>query len=268
MRYWRPELSLCLFLGAAWGCPGLTIERNPFLGFTEEYGVAGQQQTAEGRAPGAVGTEEAFRKPLTIAFVNTCRGAVLKTSWVAWVELSSVRSGEQQDALLRKGYVQLTREVELGTAYTLPVGTFVFDGPGTAGATPVTLPSAQTAGSEQQEGGAGQGLTPTSVSFELITPDRVLMFSQPPMSCDSVAFMFIGPLGSAATGPVTSIGGFKTLAQVNVYECEPLRPGLFLKLGGGGRQANEFFEGENIRFEFNEKPDANGNFAIVTVSQG
>jgi hypothetical protein len=81
-----------------------------------------------------------------------------------------------------------------------------------------------------------------------------------------VGFSYIGELGEVTTGAVTSVGGHKTLAQIDVYQCEPLRPGLFLRIGGGTKAANEYFEGENVLFEFNEGADANGNFANVTIS--
>ena len=159
---------------------------------------------------------------------------------------------------MRGGYVQLTSEVRLGTAYTLPPGTFVLGGPGLAGAAPVHL------GCPNPEIGGGVGI-PTTQALTLIAPDVLLVFSQPPVSCDSVAFVYVNELVGAATGPVTSEGGFKTLAQVNVYECTPLSPGLFLKTGGGVKAANEFFENNTIHIEFNETPDAQGNYAIVTI---
>ena len=104
------------------------------------------------------------------------------------------------------------------------------------------------------------------------------MFGQPPVSCESVAFAFtrdddpltsvpiagsIGPYGGS-----NLTGGFKTLAQVDVYDCDPLHPGLFIKLGGGAREVNEFFEGDNVTFDFNPVSDADGNFAIVTIGSG
>jgi len=175
------------------------------------------------------------------------------------VNVSSIRTAEQQDALLAGGYVQLTREVQLGTAFTLPPGTFIYSGPGVAGATPVRLLAAQ---------GDGDG-QPTTEAFDIITPDVILAFSQPPVSCDSVAFFYTVDgevlnepgLGAGATGA----GPLKTLAQIDVYECEPFQPGVFLRLGGGARMSNEFFEGNDVRFDFFAGPDQNGDFANVTI---
>jgi hypothetical protein len=202
------------------------------------------------------GGEEEFRRPITLSFTNNHDSANVETSFAAWVNVSSIRSAEQQDALLRGGYVQLSREIQLGSVFTLVPGTFVYNGAGFAGATPVTLacPLSETADRT------------TSSEFTLITPDVLLVFSQPPVSCDSVAFVFRSAISGAATGPSTGSGGFKTYAQVDVYECEPLRPGLFFKSGGGAKQPNEFFEGDSILFEFNQAPDANGDFANVTIS--
>jgi hypothetical protein len=245
-------------------CNPVTQPRNPFLGYTEEYGVAGQQQTFEGGAAGAVGAEETFRRPLTLTFINSHPDAVVDTSFVAWVEVSSVRSAGQQDALLRGGYAQLTKEARLGSAYTLPVGTFVLKGPGTAGATPVTL---SRAGSTSATQGGAQTVTPTTLAFDMITPDKVLVFSQPPVSCDSVAFTFSDPItGEVLSGSSPAGGGYKTLAQVDVYQCSPLRPGLFFTAVGGTRLPNEFREGDSLTFTFQPTPTAGAAFAVVTIS--
>jgi hypothetical protein len=239
-------------------CTSATLERNPFLGYTEEYGVAGQTTVTPGGQAGGTGAEETFRRPLTLTFINAHTGATLETSFVAWVEVSSVRSAGQQDSLLRNGYAQLTREVRLGSAFVLPVGTFVYSGPGLAGATPVTLNRASAAEGSQPS-------APTTISFEMVTPDRVLMFSQPPVSCDSVAFTFSDPVtGEVLSGASPAGGGYKTLAQVDVYSCSPLQPGLFFTAAGGVRSANEFREGEPLTFTFLEQP-VNGAFALVTI---
>jgi hypothetical protein len=60
-------------------------------------------------------------------------------------------------------------------------------------------------------------------------------------------------------------GGFKTLAQVSLYQCNPLQPGLFLHRSGGQDQPNEYYEGQNVTFDFFAAPDANGDCAIVTI---
>lgn len=242
------------------GCGlGAVVEQNPFVILSEEFGVAPGTEPPE--TPGAGGgtslEEKVFRKDLTVSFANNHDEAEVDTSFAAWVNVGSIRSAEQQDALLSGGYVQLTRDIRLGTAFVLPVGTFVYNGPGVAGATAVRLgcPASATG-------------IPLTSEVTLVTPDVFLVFSQPPVSCDSVAFSFRNlELGQVVTGPVTGIGGFKTFAQVDVYECDPLRPGLFLKLGGGVREPNEFFEGSEILFEFNKTADGEGNFAIVTITE-
>lgn len=180
---------------------------------------------------------------MTVTFRNNHTTAELRTSFAAWVNSSSIRSAQQQDALLSGGYVQLGHEVRLGTVFTLPVGTFVYGGAGTAGATPIVLnPGTTTTNTE----GGGQVVVPASQAFTLITPDVILAFVQPPVSCDSVAFAFMRngePLTAVPvdgpTGPysgLTGVGGLKTLAQVNVYQCEPLKPGVFLRLSGAAAE--------------------------------
>jgi hypothetical protein len=257
---------VCGLLGALLGCPQLTVERNPFLGYTDEYGVAGQQQATQASAAAGAQKEEIFRQKLTLTFVNTHPGAILETSFIAWVMVSSIRSADQQDALLRNGYVQLARAVNIGTAFELPVGTFVYDGPGTAGATPVKLAPGQGPEGETE---ATVAVTPTTAAFELVTPDTILVFSQPPVSCDSVAFTFSDPVtGEVLSGPSTlgglRYGGYKTLAEVDVYECSPLRPGLFFS-GSGALRPNEFREGDPITFTSQAAPTAGGAFATVSI---
>jgi hypothetical protein len=253
MRTFHVSCSVLLLLLA--GCIPSTSERNPFWTVTETYGIsAGTETEAPGGGPGAEAEGE-FRRDLTLTLTNNHETANMETSFAAWVNVSSIRSAEQQDALLRGGYVQLNREIRLGTAFTLVPGTFVYNGPGLAGATPVTLACPLTETADRT----------LSREFTLITPDVILMFSQPPVSCDSTAFIFDSVLVPGEE-TVTGAGGFKTLAQVDVYQCEPLRPGLFFRSGGGAKQPNEFYEGDSILFEFNEAPDAGGNFAIVTIS--
>lgn len=239
------------------GCGlGIGGEKNAFLTLTEELGVSmGAESAGTGTGIGTAGEEE-FRAPMTVTFTNGHLVAELDVSFAAWVYMSSLRTAEQQDALLRGGYVQLNKEIKLGTAFVLPVGTFVYNGSGTAGATPVRLGPVE---------GEGDDAISVSASYTLITPDVFLAFSQPPVSCDNVAFMFIGDLGTV-TGPVAGAGGFKTFGQVDVYQCQPLRPGLFLKIGGGAQADNEFFEGSDVLFQFNPTPDANGNYCNVTIS--
>jgi hypothetical protein len=195
----------------------------------------------------------------------------LNVSVAAWVNVSSIRSAEQQDVLISGGYVQLTREVKIGSVFTLPPGTFVFNGPGVAGATPLVIESPE------------DGQT-TSETLELITPDVLLFFKAPPVSCETPGFTFTDeglPLDAdtqgvfvpgatdniAADTGATDALGIHTLAQFDVYQCEPLQPGLFLRIGGGVREANEYFEGDDVAVTFNSEPDANGMYAIITIGE-
>ena len=269
MRYGRPGWMLFGVLGTAFACtPTETV--NPYLGYTETYGVAGAQQAATTSGGGSgVGTTEGFRQNLTITFRNNHPTAELNTTVVAWVNLGSIRSAQQQDALLASGYVQLPQAVTLGSAFTLPVGTFVYGGSGTAGATSVFLGPAVAA--------SGQSTTasPTTMAITLSTPDAILVFSQPPVSCDSTAFFYSRngqPLTAVpvdgSTGPyggATTTGAFKTLAQVDAYECSPFEPGLFFSQTGSGRKPNQYLEGQDVTFDFNENPDTAGNFGKVTI---
>ncbi len=253
------------------------VERNPFLGYTEEYGVAGQQQRSDEGAASGTGTQIQFRRDMTITLRNNSAEADVNTTLVAWVNVSSIRSAQQQDALLRGGYVQLTREVRLGAAHTLPIGTLVYEGGGTAGASSVLLRRATTTGGTGGEPGQQQGqVTPISTSMTLVTPDAILLFSEPPVSCESVAFYFTGEDGRVLTAEpagdaeapfagATGRGGLKTLAQVDVYECQPLRPGLFFSFGGA-RKPNEYYEGENVTVDFYLVPQE-GYCGVVTVGQ-
>lgn len=239
------------------GCPGSDV-RNPYLTYIEEYvGTTGGATGGTGAGSGSTATA-AFRDTATLTFRNNHAAATVDTSFVAWVNVGSLRSAEQQEALLAGGYVQLANEVKLGSAFTLPVGTFVFNGPGFAGATPVRLGP-----------GTGDPNSPesaTSVTFNLITPDAILMFSQPPVSCDGVAFTFKDPqTGEVLEGISTLLGGYKTFAQVDVYKCDPFKPGLFLNQTGGQFDDNEFDEGSTIVVDFSAAPTAAGAFALVTI---
>jgi len=242
------------------GCMPTSGERNAFWTLTEMFGASssGDDDSGSSGTGGDEATDVGFRRDMTVTFTNNSGTSNLDVSFAAWVNVSSIRSAEQQDALLRGGYVQLTSELQIGSAFTLVPGTFVYNGPGLAGATAVTLASS---GAEEGEEFVGE-----SLEYTLITPDVLLVFSQPPVSCDSVAFTFGTSLVDPGTGPATSFGGQKTLAQVDVYECDPFRPGLFFKSGGGAKAPNEYFEGENVLFEFSEGADADGNYATVTIS--
>lgn len=263
-------ISVWLLVMGVGGCVGQPSEaRNPFLTVTEAFGVSlfGDE---DGDAAAGTELEAEFRQVMTVTLANNHPTAELNTSFAAWVSPSSIRSGEQQDALLGSGYVQLNRQVQLGTAFTLPPGTFVYNGPGVAGATSVRLQPTRA------EGDTIDTTLATIREFELITPDVILVFSQPPVSCDCVAFFFtvdgdpltsegVSAVGNIFAGPTTEQGGLKTLAQVDAYQCDPFRPGLFLRQGGGGAlPENEFFEGQDIRIDFSPVADAGGYFGVVT----
>ena len=266
----------CAALGLG-GCPlGATFdERNAFLTFTDTFGASATRPDGQGGAGAGGGTvplEATFRKTMMVVLANLHPTAELQTSFAAWVLPSSIRSADQQDELLRGGYVQLAEELRLGRAFTLPPGTFVFNGPGTAGATPVTLPPTGA------EDNTVDPALATTMVLELITPDVILVFYQPPDSCESVAFFFAvdgqpldsEPLGPSGlfSGPSSPFSGLKTLAQVDAYQCRPFQPGLFLRIGGGQPAANEFNEGDTVLFEFSPVPDGNGFFATVTRIAG
>lgn len=245
--------SLLLLALAACGAADVgTI--NPYQTLADTFGVTpvGGPST-DGDRPSGDPVTGAFRAQLTVRFENTHTSAQVATSWVAWIEAGSVRSAQQEDDVFRAGYTRLTRELRLGSVFRLPIGTFVYNGPGFAGASPIRL------------GIPGKAVGSPTAELSILTPDVFLLFSQPPVSCDSVAYELLDERGAVLTGPVTGPGGYKTFAQVDVYQCEPLRPGLFLKGGGGAAARNEFFEGGTVSFTFNEGPDADGNFAIVQM---
>ncbi|MCK4340933.1 MAG: hypothetical protein KAY37_04340 [Phycisphaerae bacterium] len=268
------------FLILTAGCPDNVQQINPYLTYAETFGVGGtsEEDAPQGMGGQGAGLAPTFRQLMAVTFQNNHPSAELNVSFVAWVDVSRIRSADQQDALLAGGYMQLVNGVRLGNALVLPMGAFVYDGGGTLGATAIVLGPTQAAPSTGSRGGAEEtALQPTSRSITLITPDGILAFVQPPVSSDSVAFSFtqngepltaepvagaVGPYAGATLG-----GGLKTLAQVDVYECDPFRPGLFLQLSGGSAQPNEYFEGDDVLFEFNAQPDVNGDFARVTIGE-
>lgn len=249
MRGMRSLIVVLLPL-AAGGCPlGATGERSAFQTYTETFAAAASRQTAQPGGGGQAATGVVFREPMTLVLANANADAELRVLLAAWVEPSSIRSAEQQDALLADGYVQLSRETRIGTAFTLAPGTFVLNGPGVANSTPFTI------GTQDQ------------VVLTLITPDVILAYLAPPVSCESPAFAFsqegfppdaetaatlVGGTAAPIAAETSSLDvlGIKTLAQVNVYQCDPFRPGLFFRSGGGARAANEYGEGDAVRFDF------------------
>jgi hypothetical protein len=270
-------LTCVLLVSGACGSLTTTTQRNPYLGYTEEFGVAAQTAAIETGPASGAGAAEQFRRSLTISLRNNHPSAELNASLVVWVNVGSLRSAEQHDALLTAGFKQLTAEVDIGASLVLPVGTYVLNGGGTAGATTVFLAPAQATTGQ----GAGAAVTPTTLSITIPTPDGALVFNQPPTSCESVAFyyslngaplpahVFTNPneTGGDSVRPYagsTGTGAYKTMAQVNVYQCQPLRPGVFFTQIGAERKSNEFLEGENIAFDFNENANTEGAFCIVS----
>lgn len=264
------RVTLAALVGLTLLAPGACVpsaapEANPFLTYTETFGVPAEGAAAAAAARGAT-LRAAFRQPVTLVLQNNHPTADLDFWLAAWVNVSSVRTAQQQAELLDGGYAQLRREVRLGNAFTLPVGTFVYNGSGVAGATAVHLGPAQP---------RGPGDAPATATFSLPTPDVILFFYAPPVSCDSIAFVYSDnglPLPEVpAGGPLApnqgSVrgAGFKTLAMISAYQCYPFRPGLFLKTGGGAQAANEYVEGDTITVSFNQTADANGYFAIVSI---
>ncbi len=226
-----------------------TGDPNAFLILTEDVlggdsgSGGGGGDGGGGGGGGGGGATGQFRRSQTISLTNQEADADLNVSFLAWIGVNSVRNADQGDQLLSDGYVQLVRSVRLGVI-ELPPGTFVRNGVGQAGSERLTIPAGET------------------VTRTLITPDRVLFFSSPPISCDSVAFFFTidGELVRTPDDPSGTDGelfdgatrgaGRKTLAQIDVYDCNPLAPGMFLKTGGGVKRGNEFFEGEAIQATF------------------
>lgn len=263
--------AACVLLAGVWSCAP-TNTSNPYVALTDVVlgGTAGGSNDNNGGGSGGGGGVSApvFRRSMTLTFTNNHPDADLDVSFIAWVSPGSIRSADQQDVLLSNNYVQLSRELHIGTVFSLAPGTFVYNGTGVAGATPVHLRGASAA----TAGGAAE---PTMAVFTLITPDAILAYTDPPVSCNSVAFTYsrngsviTDDFVGGPTGPFTGAnltGGYKTLSQVDVYQCDPLRPGLFLKLGAGQRANNEFFEGQSVDFSFDQMPDADGNFAHVAI---
>jgi len=224
MRKWSAVTVIAAIVWCT-GCAGSTVT-NPFLTAAEVFGNASNSSGNSGSGTGGTVTSTArFRDPMELTLANAANpaNADLNTTLIAWVNASSVRSGEQQEALLNGQFVRLTSDLRVGAALTLPVGTWVYSAGRAAGTYSVKIASA---GSQR---------------IDLITPDGILLYSQPPDSCDSVAFYFTvdGFLLDQIPGPEGSTGVFqnsatngprKTLAQFDVYECTPrFRPGLFLR---------------------------------------
>lgn len=255
------------------GCPSQTGDtRNPFVTATEQFGGASSGTDGGDEGGAGVEVEGQFRQTMTLTLANNHPDAELNTSFILWVNPGSINSVEDENALLLSGYVELDTQVQIGSTLTLVPGSFVFNGPGVGGSTAVRINPTRV---EKEDDGSYTLDTTLAVleEFIVVTPDGILVFSQPPVTCENVAFFYtidgepltsepVSGVGNIFGGP-DSGGGLKTLAQVDVYQCDPFKPGLFLRIGGGSLDKNEFFEGEDIRFDF--YPFAmDGWFAAVT----
>ncbi len=257
-------LAAAPLLLAGCGLLGTGAPINPFLTFTEE--VAGVSAGGGTRNPSDGGNQGdraqvVFRQPMTVTFTNAVANLGVQFWFVAFVLPGSLTNADQQDELFANGYTQLTRSVAVGNVVTLPPGTFVYAGNFEYGPAAESARGggglAQATRVRLNEGGAA---TRTSAVFNIITPDGVMIFEQPPVSCDSVAFVYLED-GEPLTdnffgfpGPyegATGNGGQKTIAQVQDFECVPFRPGYFLAPPIGGPGANEFSEGQTITVSFN-----------------
>lgn len=270
------------------GCPGMLTSTtganaigNPFATLTDRGLVEANIETeASEISTGAAAGQDAdlsFRNNMRINFVNTATDRELSTNFIAWVEPGNVRTETQRDALISSGYIEITNQINLGVAYVLVPGTFVFQGSGGSGLERVILGPT----------GAGQTVIPSESTIDLVTPDVLLVYLDPPTSCASTAFRFLdegdvitepaggggGTDGAIIFGGATNIGPNKTLGQIDAYQCDPFRPGLFFRQGGGLQQGNEFVEGDQITFTFlrfpvdeNNQPSPDGNACLVTFA--
>lgn len=251
-------LAAAAFLIA--GCPAANQGPNAFLTLAEEFGAEsslGSDDDGTGTGGGGIAAEIPFRQTMSVTLANNATTADLEVSMAAWVLPSSLRIQSQQDALLEDGYVEINAELRLGT-FTLPPGTYVRDGGGFAGAERFLITAAVDA--------------PVTETRSLVTPDVLLIYNEAPRNCESVAFQFLvdgepvveNLIRNATTTGATNTGGKKTLAQIDAYQCSPFKPGLYFKSGGGARQSNEFFEGQNVTFNF-DRTAQNGIAAIVDI---
>lgn len=254
---------------------------NPFATLTENGLVEANIETesSEISTGAAVGEDAnlAFRDRLTVTFINNATDRELSTNFIAWVEPGNVRTETQRDSLISSGYIEIEQGITLGAAYSLVAGTFVYQGSGGSGLERVQLGAS----------GAGQTVIPSELVISLVTPDVLLVYLDPPVSCASTAFRFLdegdlitevfagglgGTDGAVIFGSASNTGPNKTLGQIDVYSCDPFQPGMFFRQGGGLQQSNEFIEGDDITFTFLTRPvdengniSANGNACLVTT---
>ncbi len=250
------QLSILAAITTSFGCldAGLddNTQINPFLTLVQQNLLESNAPTTGGGTTGGVGSGQAvtrFRQDVTVTFVNGAIEEELHFNFLAWVNPSSISTAAQQDELFDSGYVQLTEEVEVGAAFILPVGTFVWSRDDSGLAERFVIPPRAEALFPADgdpifragEGGESGIADPIEQSVNFITPDVMLVFLNPPVSCESIAFSF------SEQEDVTLFG---TLARVDAYECAPFQPGLFLQTSGGQTGANQFFEGDEVRFSF------------------
>src|SRR5262245_15956230 len=126
----------CLVLLTVGGCMQSVDQRSAFAQYAEQFGApAGVTETDDNHGSGtsASSNERQFRRSMTVTIANNDPDVELNIGMAAWVNTGSIRSANQQDALIDAGFVQLTREARIGDVFTLPPGTFVFNGAGNAG---------------------------------------------------------------------------------------------------------------------------------------
>ncbi len=271
------------------GCPGGSSV-NPFLTLVEQQFIPFNEEEVDSDEPlrggaldgvegggGATTVDTRFRDAMTITFNNHSARGDLEFNFLAWVNAISVQTDEERDALFNSNYVELQTEVQLGLAYILAPGTFVYNGGGKNGNLRFRIRrgvDSSTEGASNEpgdfeifdEGGInavsgdggtdastpGTADTPVSQELTLATPDHILIYLDAPVSCDSVAFVFLdqGDVLSIEGGGAIRDEPFKPLSAAEFVQCDPLDPGLNLKTGGGARLANEFFEGEDVVLDF------------------
>ncbi len=268
----NPRVSLVAVAALAAGCAQPSVV-NPFLTLADVVGV-GQDADDDFGGGGGGGSSGGirFRDTMVIQMFNNHSEADLNVSFAAWVNISSIRNADQQDALIASGYVQINTEVRFGSAVTLPPGTFVFGGEGAGNAVNLLVAAGECA-----QICAEGALSCNDACTEIVTPDAMLFFRSPPVSCDSVAFTYTidgiplsppqinDPEGAVFEG-ATGGGGNKALSQIQGYQCDPFRPGLFLRSAGVEAADNTYSEGDTVQINFLEFPNLDGFAATVSAN--
>jgi hypothetical protein len=281
---------LVLGSGLLLGCPGgdvvnpfLTLIEQEFIPFNAEDDVDGElvggAQDGVAGGGGVTEVDDRFRDSQTITFNNNSARGDLEFNFLAWVNATSIQDDDDREALLNSNYIELDEEVRIGRAFILAPGTFVYNGGGVNGNRRFRIPRGTDASTEGATNDPGEvedidaedigGITvggggdlnsvagvadaPVSQQLILATPDRILIYLDAPDSCDSTAFVFVDQgeiLSDLEESPSSRFGPFKPLAAAEYIQCDPLVPALALKVGGGTRLANEYFEGELITLDF------------------